>query len=66
MAAGHSHQPADGDGGADWFKVLDIAVWVAVVLLVVMAAEWVAGRIVRERIARGAARHLAKAAPATP
>lgn len=56
------HTPAGGpdDGEIDWFKWLDIAVWIAVTIIVILAVEWLAGHIIRETIARGAQRHLAK------
>lgn len=52
--------PNDGAGEFDWFKVLDYAVWGAVGLLVILAVEWLAGKVTRESLARGASRHLAK------
>lgn len=56
----HSH-PHGGpdDGGFDWFKVLDIAVWTAVFIIAVLGFEWLVGKVIRERIAAGAAKHLA-------
>lgn len=67
-ARGHRHgredQAAGGpdDGAFNWFKVLDILVWVAVALIVALAAEWFTGLVVREKIARGADKMLAAAA----
>lgn len=51
MAAGsdHSHDaPA-------W---VDVAVWAAVALVVVLAVEWFAGRLARESVSAGASRFL--------
>jgi hypothetical protein len=65
----HDEKAAGGaDDGAptvDWWQVLDIAVWVAVALIVAIAAEWLIGSLVRERIARGAQRYLRKEAAET-
>lgn len=63
---GHDHKHGGPDDGADeaWFRVLDIAVWVSVAVITVLAAEWLIGHYVRESIANGAARHLKKVAPA--
>lgn len=53
-------------GAVDWFKVLDVAVWVAVVVVVVIGAEMLVGKVVRERIARDAGRYLAKVSAGKP
>lgn len=50
----HEHQ------AVNWFGVLDILVWAAVAVLVALAVEWLVGYVVRERLARGADRFLAK------
>lgn len=44
----------------DWFKLLDILVWCAVALIAAVALEWMIGYVVREKLARGADRYLAK------
>lgn len=69
MGAGHDHKPRrreaggpDDGAGFDWFGVVDIAVWAAVVVLGVVAIEWMIGRAIRESISDGATRYLAKAA----
>lgn len=57
MSRGHTHQqPAGGpnDGAFDWFRVLDVIIWVSVILIAVLALEWFTGLVVREKIARGA------------
>lgn len=63
---GHTHRskreaggPDDG-AGVDWFRVLDIAVWVSVAVIAVMGAEWLIGRVIRESLASGASRYLKK------
>jgi hypothetical protein len=58
-AAGHDH---DEDQGVafNWFGVLDALVWAAIMLLVILGVEYFAGLIVREKISRGAQRHLAQ------
>jgi len=66
-AGDHTHEGGPDDGAYDWFKILDIVVWVSVALITCMAVEWLIGVVVRERISRGAARHLAKVgAPSVP
>lgn len=60
-AEGHTHDEGEP---RDWFAVLDVVVWVAVVVLVIMAVEWLAGYLVREKLARGAQRFLRKESPA--
>jgi len=66
----HSHRkPAGGpdDGaGLDWFKMLDVAVWVAVGFIAIMGVEWLVGRVLRESVTAGANRILQKASPAPP
>jgi hypothetical protein len=59
MSAGHDHQD-QGDSPVDWFKALDMLVWVSVALIVAMAAEWLIGKLVREKISHQAERYLAK------
>lgn len=60
-AAGHDHQhEADGRKPFDWFTMLDILVWVSVVLILILGAEWAYGTFVRERISREAGRYLAR------
>lgn len=65
------HEPAPtaaggpDDGQPDWFKVLDIAVWAAIIVLVALAAEWAWGKVVRERIANQASQFLAKTTAST-
>jgi hypothetical protein len=54
---------ADDGAGADWFHVLDVAVWVAVGVIAVIAAEWFVGYLVREKISRGAGRYLQRVTP---
>lgn len=58
---GHSHGgPDDGAEGEvfDWFRVFDVLVWVAVGVVVVFAAEYLAGAIIREKISAGAQKYL--------
>lgn len=43
----------------NWWKILDILVWVAVGVIAVIGAEWLIGYLVRERITQGANRYLA-------
>lgn len=52
--------PDDGAARLDGWRVLDILVSVAIGVIVVLAAEWLVGYVVRQRIAAGAQRHLAK------
>lgn len=54
--AEHGH----GYAAPAWFRVLDIAVWIAVVVIAGITAEWFLGRVMRETIARQAQRHIAK------
>lgn len=54
----HAHEP-------DWFRVLDVVVWVSVAVIVIMAVEWIGGAIIRETIARQAQRFLRKSAGAS-
>jgi hypothetical protein len=61
------HRPPAGgsdDGAFDWWKVADIAVWVAVTIVAVIAIEWLAGYMIREQVTRGAERILARTAKA--
>lgn len=65
-ARGHRHDD-DGQGqggGVDWFKTVDVIVWVAVAIIVCLGAEWLIGYLVREKIARGADKLLARVAAA--
>lgn len=63
--AGNDVEDQDHEHSAlDWFKVLDVAVWVAVAVIGAIALEWFVGFVVRERIARGANRYLAAKADA--
>lgn len=65
---GHTHRRAPSAGGPDdgagfdWFKVLDVAVWVSVAVIAVMGIEWLIGRVIRESLAAGAQRYLSKRA----
>jgi hypothetical protein len=63
----HAHPEGGPDDGSafDWFRVLDVLVWVAVVVIVILGTEWFVGRLVREKIAGQAQRFLAKQ-PAAP
>jgi len=49
----HAH-----DDPAAWFRALDVIVWAAVVVIVVLGAEWLGGYMVRERLARSFGRYL--------
>ena len=61
VRARHTHGgPADG-AGADWFKFLDVLVWVAVAAIVILGAEWLAGYLMREKLGRQAERFLTRA-----
>lgn len=66
----HSHPKGGPDDGAvtgiDWFKVLDVAVWVCVGVIAIMGVEWLVGKVIRESVTAGANRILQKAAPASP
>jgi hypothetical protein len=67
----HSHTKAKAGGpddgaGPDWFRVLDVVIWVSVAAIAVMGIEWLIGRAIRESIASGASRYLKKTADATP
>lgn len=56
---GHEH-------GIDWFRGLDMIVWVAVIIILTMGVEWLLGRYIRERMASGAQKYLAKVTSETP
>jgi len=57
----HTHEsPDDGGAGYDWFKVLDVMVWVSAAVIAAMAFEWFLGFLMREKLARGAKQYLAK------
>jgi hypothetical protein len=60
----HSHDATGGpdDGAVDWFRYLDVLVWVSVALIAAIALEWLLGYIVREQITRGADRYRARVA----
>jgi hypothetical protein len=58
MAADHTHDAGDEDQAAAWFRGLDIVVWFAVAVIVILAAEWLGGYLVRERLARSFRRYL--------
>jgi hypothetical protein len=63
---GHTHAkkvggPDDG-AGPDWFRVLDVVIWVSVAAIAVMGIEWLIGRAIRESIAASASRYLKKTA----
>jgi hypothetical protein len=45
-------------GGVDWFAVLDTVVWLAVGVVLIIGAEMLVGKVVRERIAAGAEKYL--------
>ncbi len=62
MSGDHSREPAGGpdDGAFDWFKILDILVWVAVAAIAIMGVEYLLGWVARERIATKAQQYLAK------
>jgi hypothetical protein len=49
-------------GGVDWWVIADALVWTAVVVVAVLALEWLGGVLVRERIARGAEKLLKRTA----
>jgi hypothetical protein len=51
---GHTHE----DGGFDFWPALDMAVWVSVGIIAALVIEWVAGRVIRERLASQAGRYL--------
>lgn len=60
MATTHTHDDEDQDHVAAWFRGLDIIVWAAVAVIVILALEWLGGYLVRERIARSATQYLAR------
>lgn len=68
MSKGHTHGGPDDGAEANWFKFLDVLVWVAVAAIVILGAEWLVGYITREKLGRQAERFLAKAStkPDTP
>lgn len=57
--AEHTHDAGDGP---DWWKVLDIAIWAAVVVIAALAIEWLVGMVARERMTAAANRVLQTAA----
>ena len=57
---GHDHTGGPDDGAFDWFRILDMLVWVAVAAIVIMSVEYLLGWMARERIARQAQRFLVK------
>lgn len=58
MAHDAEHDHEHDDQAAAWFRGLDIVVWAAVVIIVVLCAEWLGGYLVRERIARSFSKYL--------
>jgi hypothetical protein len=58
--------PDDGAAVVDWWKIADIAVWVAVAVVAALAVEWLMGAVVRENIATGFRRYLARESAGTP
>ena len=56
MSHGDDHD--HGDREAAWFRILDIAVWVGVTVIGVLALEWFAGYVVRERLTAQVQRHI--------
>lgn len=65
-AEGHTHDDEDQGAAFNWFGVLDALVWSAVALLVILGVEYFVGLIVREKISRGAQRHLAQQGAEAP
>jgi hypothetical protein len=59
-ASGGDQGDEHDHGPVDWFQVLDVAVWVAVAVVLAIGADLLFGKIMRERLARGASRYLAK------
>lgn len=53
---GHGHESAP----IDWWAIFDALVWIAVGLIVVLGAEWLFGKVIRERIASQAQQFLAR------
>lgn len=63
----HGHEHDDGQGaGPGWWKVMDIFVWVAVVLIVILGTEWLVGLLIREKLAAGFDKLRRTAAPVEP
>ncbi len=62
-------RPAAGgpEDGAEptWFKYLDVAIWIMVIVAAGLAIEWLVGRQARESVAKGAERFLAKITPSS-
>lgn len=54
----HQHHADEGEQGPDWFRALDIIVWVAVAVIAAVGIEWFVGYLTREKIAAGASRYL--------
>jgi hypothetical protein len=54
--SGHTHPHEDSSSA--WFRGLDVIVWAAVGIIIVLVAEWVGGYLVRERLARSARKYL--------
>jgi len=61
VTRGHDHDDNQGVG-PDWFAALDLLIIAAVVFIVTLLAEWLAGAMVRERITAGFRRLLKQAA----
>lgn len=55
----HTH---DAPEGADWMSYVDVAVWVAIAVVVILGAEYLFGFVVRERLAAQATKWNIKAA----
>lgn len=53
-----SRELHDHDDQSDPFRALDVLIWGSVAVIAVIALEWFAGKVIRERIARGATRYL--------
>lgn len=49
-------------GAVDWWHVLDVLVWVSAGIIAVIATEWLAGRVIRERLAVQASKYLKRTA----
>jgi hypothetical protein len=62
----HDHDDEDQGHGPDWWQILDYVVIAAVVLILALVTEWLAGALVRERISRGAEKLLRRTAAQAP
>ncbi len=64
-APDHEHDDDQGDGHSfDWWTIADALVWASVVIVFVLGAEYLAGALVREQLARGATKLLRRHAEA--